>query len=111
MTGKKQQTINDILSNKKLRDQNAYVEVINQDVLETVQWVPGCLSVTAVGAWGVGVWKPLRDAHYKLAWLQAQGLKPRNRQRWEGGAGGRGGSWEPEPRFLPIPIVPYLLLT
>ncbi|GAB1289157.1 Protein-arginine deiminase type-4 [Apodemus speciosus] len=41
--GRKKQTINDILSSKKLRDQNTYVEVLvlSLGVLEKLQWVPG----------------------------------------------------------------------
>lgn len=52
MTGRNQ-TINDILSNKKLRDQNAYVEVFSQIALETLP------AIRHMG--GVG-WRPCRAA-------------------------------------------------
>jgi hypothetical protein len=61
-TGKRQ-TINEILSNKKLRDQNAYVEVRSLGVLETLQRVHG------VGRGSQGC----SQQH----WLPAQGQKPR----------------------------------
>lgn len=93
MTGKKQQTINDILSNKKLRDQNAYVEVINQDVLETVQWVPGCLSVTAVGAWGGGGVEASQGCSLQIGLATGPGSEAQ--EQAEMGRGGWG-----EGRFL-----------
>lgn len=68
-TGKKQ-TINDILSNKKLRDQNAYVEVLSLDVLEMLQRVPGFVRVIRC----MGRGRALQAAHNSL------GQKPRPRQ-------------------------------
>lgn len=70
MTGRNQ-TINDILSNKKLRDQNAYVEVFSQTALETLclsldTWVGGVVALQGCSL-GTG-----------LA-TGPQGLKPRNR--------------------------------
>lgn len=58
-TGKKQ-TINDILSNKKLRDQNAYVEVLSLDVLEMLQRVPGFVRVIRC----MGRGRALQAAHW-----------------------------------------------
>lgn len=98
MTGRNQ-TINDILSNKKLRDQNAYVEVFSQTAPETLP------AIRYMGGWGGGL-AGLLPRHWLGYWPPGSEAQ----EQVESRKGSVWGPWEPKPWFLPTPMVPLFLL-